>query len=277
MPKAAVQSEPTERQKRKGRSPSYPGVGLQKALELAATIRQREGRNAAPINAVLGHWSYKPKSGAGLVAVAALKKFGLVTDAGSGDRRTVQLSDLAYRILVDEREASPEKQQLVKQAALTPVIHRTVWYKYAGNLPSDQTLSYFLKTEKGFTDVAVKEFIPQFRATVAFAQLSISDRVSSEGENEDQDDDNGDDLDMLSRIEPEGPKGGVAKSAIQGGQEVVLWRQGGNIGPGLLFDLRLIGGAGRKIRPSEYERLAAYVKLHLDSIRDELEIAEASE
>jgi len=44
------------RKRKKQRSPSYPGIGLEAALERAKTFYQEEGRNAAPNNAILQHW-----------------------------------------------------------------------------------------------------------------------------------------------------------------------------------------------------------------------------
>lgn len=262
----AAHSAPPGTRKRRERSPNYPGVGLQKALELARTLRKQEGRNPAPVNAVLGHWGYKPKSGGGLVAVAALKKFGLVTDAGSGERRTIQLSDLANRILVDERESSHERDELIKQAALMPAIHREIWTQYAGNLPSDPTLSYFLKTEKGFTDVAVKDFISQFRGTVAFAKLSVSDRLSEprEGQGAEGEEERTGMLNMepppdTGRVPPVKPPAGRA----------VLWQQTQPLGSGLMAEVRIIGEASRTVRLSDLERLRKYLDLGIETLQEE--------
>ncbi len=159
------------------RSPSYPGIGLEAALERARALNREEGRNAAPNEAILQHWGYGPKSGPGLVTIAALKRFGLLTSEGSGKSR---LSNLALRIILDEREDSRERDEAIKQAALMPGIHKELWEKYQGQLPSDATLRHFLRMDKGFTDSAADDLIRQFRETVSFAQLAAGDSLSED-------------------------------------------------------------------------------------------------
>jgi hypothetical protein len=174
--------ETTSEQKRtRGRSPSYPGIGLQVALSRAQAVYAKEQRHPANVEVILSHWGYSPKSGAGLVTLAALKKFGLLLDQGSGDSRKGRLSEAALKILLDE-EGSPTRAQLIREAALTPSIHRELWQEYGGSLPSDATLRKHLLLDKGFTESAVEEFVPQFKSTVAFAKLTLDDKLSTNDE-----------------------------------------------------------------------------------------------
>lgn len=156
---------------KRDRSPAYPAVDLAQAIDRANALYQAERKNAAPINAILHHWGYSPGSGRGLVTLAALKHFGLLSDEGSGDRRQARLSPRALRIILDAHEDSPERRQAIREAALEPKIHKELWEKYDGDLPSDPTLRTYLSLERNFTDRAVRNFIPQFRRTVAFAEL----------------------------------------------------------------------------------------------------------
>ena len=171
----------TPPKRNKQRSPSYPGIGLESALERARTLREAEGRHVAPNEAILQHWGYSQKSSAGLVTLAALKRFGLLTTEGPGRAR---LSDLALGIILDDRELSPERDELIKQAALMPNIHAEIWNQYGGALPSDPTLRHFLRLEKGFTDGAANELVLQFRDTISFANLPPCDGVSTENGDE---------------------------------------------------------------------------------------------
>lgn len=208
-----MSDQATERKKRKQRSPSYPGIGLEAAIERARILHEQEGRNPAPINAVLQHWGYSSKSGAGMVAVAALKKFGLLVDEGRGTDRKARVSNLGRAIILDGREDSPERDDAIRRAALSPDIHRELWNKYSGTLPSDATLRHFLRFEKGFTDSAADELIAQFRETVSFAQLSPSDTVSdgdSDAENAELDDGNGGEVTTLVH-EGRGERGGQTR------------------------------------------------------------------
>lgn len=119
-----------------------------------------------------------PQSSPGLITLAALKKFNLLEDRGTGENRRVRLSDLARRILLDERDVSPEREQAIKEAALSPNIHAKLWNYYEGKLPSDEKLRYKLRMEEGFTDSATNEFIAQFKRTIEFSRLSQTEYMS---------------------------------------------------------------------------------------------------
>jgi hypothetical protein len=176
-----VMNQEGQPKKRKGRSPGYPGIGLQAAIERAKVIYKEEGRTAAHVDAILHDWGYKPKSGAGLVVLAALKKFGLLVDEGTGPDRKARLSDEALEIIFDEQEESPARDELIKKAALRPAIHAELWKEYRGRLPSDAELRLRLR-KQGFTDTAVQEFIGQFRSTISFAKLDSSASLPDEPE-----------------------------------------------------------------------------------------------
>jgi hypothetical protein len=160
------------------RSPSYPAIDLEAAIDRALALYRAEGRNVAPNDAILAHWGYSPKSGPGFGTLGALKRFGLLQAEGPGKSR---LSDLALRIILDDREQSPEYDEALKEAALTPKIHREIWEKYQDGLPSDATLRHFLRFDKGFTDSAADELIAQFRKTVSFANLAPGDSLGEDG------------------------------------------------------------------------------------------------
>lgn len=167
-----MESAPPEYRKKRPRSPSYPAIGLEQALERARVIYEHEHRNQAPITAILQHWGYKPGSGAGNVAVAALRKFGLLEADGSGASRRGRLTDLALRILLDVREDSPERLNAIQAAALEPSIHQELLAKYPEGLPSDPTMISYLTMERQFTDGAARELVSELRETLAFAGLS---------------------------------------------------------------------------------------------------------
>jgi hypothetical protein len=168
-------TEQSELKKRRERSPSYPAIPLAAAVERARVLYRQEKSYPTPINTILEHWNYRHRSGSGLVTVAALLKFGLLEDEGSGPTRRARITELAQRIIRDNREDSPEREKLLKESALLPQIHRELWEKYHGSLPSDSNLAYTLKIEYGFTDLGATEFIKEFRATVSFARLGESD------------------------------------------------------------------------------------------------------
>lgn len=168
--------------KKRQRSPAHPGIDLETAIDRARALYSHERRNAAHVDTILNHWGYKPKSGAGLVVLAALKYYGLLVDEGSGDTRSASLSDRAFQILLDEDQHSSERLRAIRDAALAPKIHRELWERYQGTLPSDHNLRRHLLIERRFTESAADDFIPQFKNTVAFAKLQDADTVSTDAE-----------------------------------------------------------------------------------------------
>jgi len=167
---------------KRARSPSYPAVNLERALELAATFFKAERGNEAPIKTVLTKWGYSETSGGGLVALSALIKFGLLADQGTGTSRKVRLTPTARRILLDERPNSEERLRLIKEAALTPTIYRELWDKYGSELPSDENLRYHLRVERGFEENAAASVIRDYKHTLAFAKLLDADTISPSSE-----------------------------------------------------------------------------------------------
>ncbi len=157
--------------KARTRSPAYPYLDLRAALEKAAVLWRTEGRHAVVVSLAMQHWGYKAESSTGYSCVAALKKFGLVDEEGTGENRQMRLSRLALAVLLDDDRASPERNSALRTAALSPRIHAELWEKYGPDLPSDGSLRRFLILEKNFNEAAVEEFLEEYKSTVAFAGL----------------------------------------------------------------------------------------------------------
>lgn len=174
---------------KKPRGPAVPTINLEKAIGLMRKVWEMEKRNAAPVAAIVTHWGYKPKSSGGFLAIASLKRFGLLDEQGSNEKRTLALSSLALNLLKNESTNPAEYLQLLKTAALSPRFHREMWTKYATELPSDQTIESYLVFDKHFSKDAAKTFIKEYKDTIAFAKLRDEDTVpeaESEGESGNQ-------------------------------------------------------------------------------------------
>ena len=166
------------KQKRTGRSPSYPDIDLANAIDKTYKLWREEGRNFAPVAAIHSHWGFNANTGPALRAVAALGKFGLLEYEGRADSRQAKLTDLALSIVLDEREHSTERLAAIQKAALSPPIHSILWEKYQGNLPSDETLRFFLQKDYKFLTKATSALIAEFRSTIGFAKLQDADNIT---------------------------------------------------------------------------------------------------
>jgi hypothetical protein len=174
------------------RSPAYPSMNLKTAIERAETIYKHEKRNAAPVSVVATHCGTNIESSAGLRLISALKQFGLVVEEGSGDDRQVRLSGRALDILLAESEDSDARIAAIKDAALSPKIHATIWNNYGGKLPSDATLRIYLIRQLEFNDGMVGRFIKDFRSTISFAKLVQGDTIDEGNSGDDEESQNQD-------------------------------------------------------------------------------------
>lgn len=178
--------EATSARRPAGRSPSFPAINLETAIRRARELYDRERQHPTPIEKIVHHWGYKGMTGPANLSIAALKKFGLLTDEGKGAERRGRLTHLAVDII-----ANPDylaRSTAIKQAALMPSAHRELWDRYGNELPSDANLRWELVRQRGFTEGGAEDLIRGFKQTVAFAQLEGSDRPSGVGlDNADED------------------------------------------------------------------------------------------
>ncbi|HEY7313171.1 MAG TPA: hypothetical protein VH643_27730 [Gemmataceae bacterium] len=174
--------EQKKESKGRTRSPAYPAIGLDEAIRRAQALYDAADQRWENIEAAAEHWGYATSSSAFLLTVAALKQFGLLTDEGRREDRRVRLSDLALDIVVHP-EDSRERAEAIQKAALNPKIHRELWERFEGKLPStDVSIRVYLLREREdarFNKDRVDAFISQFRSTIAFARLDQSDTMGS--------------------------------------------------------------------------------------------------
>jgi hypothetical protein len=192
---------PTDYKGKKERSPSFPFISLQKAVERAEALNTAHRKEAARLSAVGQTWGYAAKSSGLLQTVAALKQFGLLEDLGSGEDRKVILTDLARRILLDTRPGA--REQAVREAARRPRLIAEYLGRWVPERPSDSHCLSELHLDRGFTEDAARLFLRIFDETVTFANL-LEDESPAESASESNDS-------SSMEINP-APEGGVQRS-----------------------------------------------------------------
>ena len=89
-----------------------------------------------------------------------------------------QASEEAIKIIRDPREMSPERDHLLREAALRPTLYRAIINHFEGSLPpSDEVLKTYLIFDVGLRDDAVNDCMRVFADTMAFAKIGSSDTV----------------------------------------------------------------------------------------------------
>lgn len=161
-----------------GRSPAYPFIPLDKALVRAGELRKAIGKADTRAMSAVHHWGYGPKSSGGIQTVAALKHFGLLVDEGNNEDRRVRLTEMALRILLDDRPNSQERQALIQKSALMPKVHQELWERWGRELPVDAELRHYLIWDRLFNENGARDLIAEYKATLEFAGLFGSDTMS---------------------------------------------------------------------------------------------------
>lgn len=178
----------TKIKKSKVRSPNYPLIGLEKAVEMVTGLHAEYGKHPAPIHLLHKKWGYTEGSGVGNQAVAALSAYGLVDISGTGDGRKVAVSKAGQRIA----DGAPDRADLLRKAALGPKIHQEVLEHYGDKgLPVDELLKQYLVWDRPegrrFNKDTVGEFIERFRGTLAYAGVTSIDTIEEDGGGPDED------------------------------------------------------------------------------------------
>ncbi|MCH9054003.1 MAG: hypothetical protein IIA72_23625 [Proteobacteria bacterium] len=179
-----ITTAPNKRQ-RQGRSPAYPTLPIDKAIEQARVLYDRERKNFAPLASAFTAWGYGAKSSGGRQTLATLRYFGLIEVEGGGDSRQVKVSEMALRVILDEREDSNERDSLIREMALTPSVHKEMYQKYPDGLPSDATVKHYLTFEREFNPSAAEELLDEFKRTADYASLYKPDIVSDKVKDDD--------------------------------------------------------------------------------------------
>lgn len=168
---------------KRGRSPSFPFIPLKKAIERAETVAEHFKRYSTRTSDIASKWDYRPKSSGHLQTLAALKAYGLIEYVDGGKDRKVKLTDLAWRLLFDQRPG--ERERARREAGRTPKFIAEYLERWRDGRPDDSHCISELTFDRGFTTEAAKNFLSVFDETKSFAKLGDSDKMVEQDEDED--------------------------------------------------------------------------------------------
>lgn len=162
-----------------GRGPSYPIASLQAAVTRVRKLFDLEGRTLVHASVAVDHWGYSAKSSGGRQMIATLLQYGLIRDEGSGEQRSVAVSNLGLDILLHD-EGSNERFAALRTAARSPKLFADILATYAAGLPSDTSLKRFLIMDRNVTKDAVDGVLKNFRDTISYAKLLESSEAKAD-------------------------------------------------------------------------------------------------
>ena len=175
MTNAETGAPPPESSKaKKERSPSFPFIGLTKALERAGQVYDKARRHEARVSDVAAAWGIGAKSSGTLQTIAALLSYGLLEDQGSGEARKLKVTDLAFKALEDQRPGM--REAALAEAALKPKLIAEYVEKWKEGRPADSICISELRIDRGFTEDGAKLFLKVFDDTSGFTKGTESDK-----------------------------------------------------------------------------------------------------
>ena len=142
------------------RSPNYPGISLQVAIERIGVIHRLQGQAPEPREVVAKHLGFGGLNGAALKVLSALLKYGLLDDVGAGECR---VSDTAINILAPNSEQ--EKRKAIELAAFSYPLFAEFRERWEGSMPSEESLRAYL-VRRHFSETAIKSVLESYKDTL---------------------------------------------------------------------------------------------------------------
>lgn len=177
-------SAPTDKAPRE-RSPSFPFIPLETALNRLAEFESTFARQEPPADRAYLAWKMKGDTSQAQQTLGALRAFGLVEYKGSGTKRPVAISVEARNYLRAQQDSV--KREALKRLALKPKWIAHFWDIWGADRVPDPIRLDTLVLESRFNEGTAPTFLKVYDATIAFAGLSNADKGHpiDKGEQED--------------------------------------------------------------------------------------------
>lgn len=191
------------------RSPSYPALSLDEAIDSIAKLHKAVRTNVVPRETAAKDMGYSGLTGRSLTVLAALAQYGLVEKAGKGD---IKVTRRAVEILHPVEPG--HRVEAIKEAANAPTLFRDIRERFPDGIPSANALRSYL-IQRDFQDAAIGSAISAFLETNAFVEKEAESERSSEAQPSD------DEVPQPPKVPVEtpqfaspGPSAGLADAAL---------------------------------------------------------------
>jgi hypothetical protein len=155
------------------RSPRYPAISLRDAVAKVKAIYDKDKTAGTPMQAVWPLIGYSSKSGPAVMALAALKRFGLVEVRAN---RAFPTARAVAIICLPEKDQ--RRKDALADAASSPGLYRELLDKYRNTgLPSVDSLKHELILDDRFNHNAIPSLVKDFFSSLRYAGLTNDDGV----------------------------------------------------------------------------------------------------
>lgn len=146
---------------RRERSPNYPSILFDDALDRTKKIYEKEKQHAVSPEIAVKDMGLAGLNGRARVILGAMKQYGLLVSVGNQIRVT---DDAAYVIVYPEGDL--KRATLLQQLPLRPKVFQDLLVKFGASLPSDANVAAHLQFEMGFTAEACPTLLKAFKHAV---------------------------------------------------------------------------------------------------------------
>jgi len=166
----------------KRRSPNYPGISLEVAVDVIGKLYQGHtpgvgvGRGQFTPQDAATAWGYSSTTGPVQIRIGALRQYGLI-EGRKGDNP--KLSNRAMTLILRDR-GSREHRDALREAALDPVIFAELHEELTGAAPD--ALRQFLIVERNFTSDGANRLIGVYSSSIIYAGLDEYDNIAAQDE-----------------------------------------------------------------------------------------------
>jgi hypothetical protein len=181
---------PTASTEKRERSPSFPFIPLQAAVQRLEEYEKTFSRQEPPADKTYLAWGMKGDSSQSQQTLAALKAYGFVEYKGNGPKRPVALTHDGRTYLRAQQDIV--KVEILKRAALKPKWIAHFWNDWGTKAVPDPIRLDQLVLQHKFLETSAPKFLKVYDATIRFAGLTDSDKAD---ETLDQDEDDPDAVD----------------------------------------------------------------------------------
>jgi hypothetical protein len=163
----------------KQRSPTYPYITLDMAAERAAKLYEQVRDTPQPREVMAKAYGKPLSSSATMQTFSTLTQYGLLEAVAHNGQRRLRVTQLA-RSITNPNAPTAVVIEGRKKAALNPPVFRELWDLYGSTEGlNDSAILYYLTVDRPgtvFTDLGAQQILRIYRATVAYAGLSDSDK-----------------------------------------------------------------------------------------------------
>ena len=162
------------------RSPNYPRIDLETAIEYAKQLYRNVSRGEFTLLDAAKAWGYSSASGPVRSRVATLRQYGIV----EGKKGALPRFTRAGQGFVVRTRASREYKEALREAALAPPLFQEMYDAKSG--ASDGAIREHLLLDKKFTEDGATTFVEVYRSSLSLAGLDENEDDIMTGLDEDE-------------------------------------------------------------------------------------------